>query len=236
MDLFSVFSRREGGSQRLLKARKVIKRLNFTRFPVTVRHRGLDSALCPSTKVPEPAKGIHISLIHCAECCGAEGMSPFGHCCLKPHGCSGIIVACSSGHGNSSDLKFSNLNSWEKFASCYQNGGIIDSATDNVGTKIALTMTISMDTDRGRVLGTGNTMSCFGVPAVLSFCHQELSSVNNIQQYFPSFLLPHSRASLSPQMCSFQSACDWDLLKQKLISSNHMQSWELVQILWHIKT
>lgn len=116
-----------------------------------------------STKVPTPAKGIHISLVHCAESCGAEEMPSLVYCYLKLCGYSGFILFFLV--LTMEIFLISNApkpNSQEKFASCYQNGQIIDSATDNVGRRIAATMTISMGTDRGTELGAGNKMYCFG--------------------------------------------------------------------------
>lgn len=151
---------------------------------------------CLSTKVPTPAKGIHISLVHCAEYCGAEEMSSLVHCYLKLCGYSGFILLFLVLISNAPKP-----NSLEKFASCYQNGQIIDSATDNVGMRIAATMTISMGTDWGTELVQGIKCTALGVPAVPSFCDQE-STV------FPSFLLPHSRGNLSSGICFFRTACN----------------------------
>lgn len=104
----------------------------------------LELTIEPQHKVPKPAKEF---IFHCSIVQNTRSWRIFFTCSPLFKATWLLWLSFFSSileHGTISDLKCSNLNRWEKFATCYQNGQITDSATDNVGTRIALTMPISM--------------------------------------------------------------------------------------------
>ena len=169
----------------------------------------------PSTKVPRLAKGIHISWFHCAEYCVAEGMSSFVHCYLKSHDCSGFIF-------------FSLVLNMKIFLISNAPTSIAQKSFQ-VATKMAGLLTLPQTMWAQRLpwqwqspwaqieeenWAHGIKCSALGVPAVLSFCDQELSSIENI----PCFLTPQESYLLDFVLSKMPAT------RHKPVSSNHMQS------------